>query len=198
MLASGWSRVTEKCEELLGFKAAQFRQVVLLPQGRFQELLRSESKQRQEILETLFQTQIYRRIEEELKARAKGVEELVERKRQEREIVLRQAEADSEDELRTRRDQLGAQLEQAARSQAELRSRRRGAARLACDQAKADNDKLDELAQATERSEAIEARAAQIDEARRELEWARRAEQLAGPRGWSTSAGRTCRWRRRA
>jgi exonuclease SbcC len=179
VLASGWSRVTEKCEELLGFKAAQFRQVVLLPQGRFQELLRSESKQRQEILETLFQTQVYSRIEEELKAHAKGVGELVERKRHEREIVLRQAEAGSEDELRTRRDQLSAQLEQARSARLSCEDAE-GAARRVCDQAKAADQKLNELAQATERSTAIEARAAQIDTARRELEWARRADQLAG------------------
>ena len=180
VLATGWSRVTEKCEELLGFKAAQFRQVVLLPQGRFQELLRSESRQRQEILETLFQTQIYRRVEEELKARAKDAGELVQHKRQEREIVLRQAEATSEEDLVARRDRLGAQLEQARIASVGCEATE-GAARLACDDAKAANDKLDELAQATERSAATQARAARITDVGQELEWARRAEQLTGP-----------------
>jgi DNA repair protein SbcC/Rad50 len=180
VLATGWSRVTEKCEELLGFKAAQFRQVVLLPQGRFQELLRSESRQRQEILETLFQTQIYRRVEEELKARAKDAGELVQRKRQEREIVLRQAAADSEDELIARRDQLSAQLEQARAATLSCEATE-GAARLACEQAKAANDKLDELAQATERDAATQARAARVADMGRELDWARRAAQLTGP-----------------
>jgi exonuclease SbcC len=180
VLASGWSRVTEKCEELLGFKAAQFRQVVLLPQGRFQELLRSESKQRQEILETLFQTQVYRRIEEELKARARGAEELIKDKRRRREVVLEQAGVSSDDELRERREQLVAQLGQACSTKLTCDQLEKSA-RLVCDLAKDGNDKLDKLAEATEGSKAIEARAAQIDEARRELKWARRAEQLAGP-----------------
>jgi DNA repair protein SbcC/Rad50 len=180
VLATGWSRVTEKCEELLGFKAAQFRQVVLLPQGRFQELLRSESRQRQEILETLFQTQVYRRVEEELKARAKDAGELVQRKRQEREIVLRQAAAASEDDLLARRDQLSEQLER-ARAATLTCEATEGAARLACDQAKAANDKLDELAQATERDAAAQARAARVADSGRELDWARRAAQLTGP-----------------
>jgi exonuclease SbcC len=179
VLATGWSRVTEKCEELLGFKAAQFRQVVLLPQGRFQELLRSESKQRQEILETLFQTQVYRHVEEELKARARAAGELVERKRHEREIVLRQAEASSEDELSARRDQLGAQLEQARDAKLTCEATE-STTRQLCDRAKAANDRLDELATATEHSAATEARAAEVAEARRELDWARRAEQLTG------------------
>jgi exonuclease SbcC len=179
ILATGWSRVTEKCEELLGFKAAQFRQVVLLPQGRFQELLRSESRQRQEILETLFQTQIYRRVEEELKARARAAGELVERKRHEREIVLRQAEASSEDELSARREQLSAQLEQARAARLTCEQDEKSA-RLACEQARAANEKLDELAEATRQNAVTEARAAQIGEARGELEWARRADQLAG------------------
>jgi DNA repair protein SbcC/Rad50 len=180
VLAFGWSRVTEKCEELLGFKAAQFRQVVLLPQGRFQELLRSESKQRQEILETLFQTQIYRRIEEALKAHAKGAEELIKDKRRRREVFLEQAGVSSEDELRERKEQLVAQLDQAFSAKLTCDQAEKGA-RLVCDRAKDGNDKLDKLAEATEDGKAIEARAAQSDEARRELKWARRAEQLAGP-----------------
>ena len=180
VLATGWSRVTERCEELLGFKAAQFRQVVLLPQGRFQELLRSESKQRQEILETLFQTQVYRRVEEELKARAREAGELVERKRHEREIVLRQAEAASEDELRARRDRLNVQLQEARATSLSCEVTEEVARRV-CDQAKAANDKLDELAAATEQSTATDAHAVHVAEARRGLDWARRAERLAGP-----------------
>ncbi|HJW73717.1 MAG TPA: SMC family ATPase [Geothrix sp.] len=50
------AQVDAKVAELLGFKADQFRQVVLLPQGRFQEFMLADSTSRQAILQTLFQT----------------------------------------------------------------------------------------------------------------------------------------------
>ncbi|HBO80748.1 MAG TPA: hypothetical protein DD502_21690, partial [Cupriavidus sp.] len=60
-------RVTDAVRVLLGFDSAQFRQVIVLPQGRFRELLTADSKARQSILERLFQTELYRRVEELLK-----------------------------------------------------------------------------------------------------------------------------------
>ena len=60
------SAVDAKVAQLMGFKASQFRQVVLLPQGRFQEFMLSGSAERQAILQTLFQTGRYARITETL------------------------------------------------------------------------------------------------------------------------------------
>lgn len=74
LVAQGYARVTEYIEGLLGFKSSQFRQVVLLPQGEFRQLLTANSAQRQEIMETLFKTEFYRQIEESLKAKAKTIE----------------------------------------------------------------------------------------------------------------------------
>jgi len=80
VLATGWSKVTEQVEQLLNFKSSQFRQVVLLPQGDFRKLLLADSKQRQEILQVLFKTELYQAVEEQLKTKAqelsKGFEEL--------------------------------------------------------------------------------------------------------------------------
>ncbi|TLM65620.1 MAG: SMC family ATPase, partial [Actinobacteria bacterium] len=58
---------------LLGFSGAQFRQVVVLPQGKFVELLAASSEQREEILRQLFKTEPFRRLEAELKDRAAKV-----------------------------------------------------------------------------------------------------------------------------
>jgi exonuclease SbcC len=69
-LASGWGPVTKEVEDILGFRAEQFRQVVMLPQGRFQELLRSDSRAREDILAKLFDTTFYARIEFALKEQA--------------------------------------------------------------------------------------------------------------------------------
>ncbi len=70
LLAHGVADVTRKVEELLGLNAAQFRQVIVLPQGEFRKLLTAETSERQKILQRLFETGIYAEIEEELKRRA--------------------------------------------------------------------------------------------------------------------------------
>jgi exonuclease SbcC len=53
--------VDTKIQELLGLEADQFRQVMVLPQGKFRELLMANSKDRETIFSQLFQTQICRR-----------------------------------------------------------------------------------------------------------------------------------------
>lgn len=68
--AAGYRQVNEAVIALLGFKSEQFRQVVLLPQGDFRKLLTSGSNERQEIMEVLFKTERFRRIEDKLKAKA--------------------------------------------------------------------------------------------------------------------------------
>lgn len=69
------STVDAKVAELLGFKASQFRQVVLLPQGRFQEFMLAGSTERQAILQTLFQTARYAGITEALVEEEKALKE---------------------------------------------------------------------------------------------------------------------------
>ena len=71
--ADGFSNVTEAVREILKLDANQFRQVVVLPQGRFEEFLKAGSQARQEILETLFQTALYGRLENALGERAKAL-----------------------------------------------------------------------------------------------------------------------------
>ncbi|MEN7531194.1 SMC family ATPase [Cupriavidus sp. DL-D2] len=71
--ASQPNRVSDAVRDLLGFDSAQFRQVIVLPQGRFRELLTADSRARQNILERLFHTELYRRVEELLKEQAAGI-----------------------------------------------------------------------------------------------------------------------------
>lgn len=94
-LAGGWQRVTEAAEELLGFKHLQFRQVVMLPQGEFRKLLLANSKEREGILETLFRTEVYRRVEEHLKQAAKVVQEKARELERKKEWLLEEAKADN-------------------------------------------------------------------------------------------------------
>ena len=72
------SVVVRQIEELLGYGAQQFRQIVLLPQGRFEQFLVSNSKDRLEILRDLFDVSLYRRLTEKFKADATEVRREIE------------------------------------------------------------------------------------------------------------------------
>ncbi|MEE4207694.1 MAG: SMC family ATPase, partial [Parvularcula sp.] len=72
------SDVRSHIEELLGYGAQQFRQIVLLPQGRFERFLVSNSKDRLGILRELFDVSVYRRLTEKLKADATEVRREIE------------------------------------------------------------------------------------------------------------------------
>lgn len=61
------SDVLRNVEGLLGYGAQQFRQIVLLPQGRFERFLVSKSNDRLEILRELFDVSLYRRLTDKLK-----------------------------------------------------------------------------------------------------------------------------------
>ncbi|MEE4211637.1 MAG: SMC family ATPase [Parvularcula sp.] len=72
------SAVLSHVEEILGYGAQQFRQIVLLPQGRFERFLVSNSKDRLEILRELFDVSLYRRLTEKLKADGANVRREIE------------------------------------------------------------------------------------------------------------------------
>jgi exonuclease SbcC len=70
-------KVTDADQHILsivGLTAEQFRQVMVLPQGKFRQLLLAKSDDRQEILSTLFQTHVYKQIEQSLKDKAADIE----------------------------------------------------------------------------------------------------------------------------
>lgn len=67
----GWSRknqVAEKVEELVGLTKAQFEQVVLIPQGRFEEVLKADTKDRAPLLRRLFPVEIFTGVTEALRS----------------------------------------------------------------------------------------------------------------------------------
>ena len=56
-------------ERKIGLSADQFRRVVVIPQGRFREVLLSPPEQRQELLKRIFGTHLYEQFTELVKAR---------------------------------------------------------------------------------------------------------------------------------
>lgn len=75
LMVTGKSKVDQKIKEVLGFACDDFRQVVMLPQGRFRELLSSSSTDRQEILARIFETAKYKALADALKKRADTLRE---------------------------------------------------------------------------------------------------------------------------
>lgn len=65
------TEVNDKIMELIGLDANQFKQIMMLPQNAFRELLTSKSDERQMILQKLFMTKKYQQFEIRLKERTK-------------------------------------------------------------------------------------------------------------------------------
>jgi exonuclease SbcC len=70
--------VDDAVRKLLGYGPAQFRQIVLLPQGRFEAFLSADTKERVEILRDLFDVSLYRRLTERIKSQADAASKKVE------------------------------------------------------------------------------------------------------------------------
>ena len=73
LLASGSSQVTERVTGLLSLDYRQFRQISMIAQGEFQQLLVSSSKERTQIFRDIFQTRIYDTMTALLSARVKAL-----------------------------------------------------------------------------------------------------------------------------
>ncbi len=63
LISSRAAEVGHQLGQLLGISSDQFMQVVLLPQGKFQRFLRATSDERKVVLEQLFGTQRFTRVE---------------------------------------------------------------------------------------------------------------------------------------
>ena len=73
----GWASVSTKqadvraeIEHVIGLNVAQFHQVILLPQGKFERVLQADSDKREELLRTLFDTTLFSEMTSWLEERA--------------------------------------------------------------------------------------------------------------------------------
>jgi exonuclease SbcC len=98
-LATKNREVDAEVRRLIGFDAVQFRQVVMLPQGRFRELLSADSKTREDILQALFATKRFGDIEFALKRRKSEIEVGIEKTRTQRDEALRSVGVTSDEQL---------------------------------------------------------------------------------------------------
>ena len=110
LLTANPTGVSKHIKQLIGFDADQFRQVVLLPQGQFQRFLLAEVKGRSEIMQRIFRTERYQRIEEALTKEAQQLERTAEAERERADGILRAEGMASSDELRTRLSELSEEI----------------------------------------------------------------------------------------
>ncbi len=177
-LATKPTDVTARVEELLGFRSVQFRQVVMLPQGKFQELLQSSGKEREEILQRLFRTDRFRDVQEALKAEAQVIERKAQQAVAERDAVLRTAGAGAPDEVGERLARLVEQVcESEAAAAAAAAAEQAALAELTAAQGVV--ARLDEVAEAQVDADALAAAGPDVQRLRTELDAARRAEPFA-------------------
>lgn len=69
-------------EDLLHLNAAQFAQIVMLPQGEFRRFLNADSSEKEKVLRKLFGTDMYRRAAEQIKEQQKQQSKKIEGDRQ--------------------------------------------------------------------------------------------------------------------
>ncbi|MCM3664756.1 SMC family ATPase [Mesobacillus subterraneus] len=99
LLASNVREVEEKIKEIMIIDSNQFRQILMIPQGEFRKLLTSDSKEKEIILQRLFHTEIYKRVEEKLKEEASELKKSVEDQVEKRNSALRSIKAVENEEL---------------------------------------------------------------------------------------------------
>ncbi len=84
---SGITDVNEKINEIIGLDSNQFTQIMMIPQGEFRKMLVAESKEREKILQKLFDTTLYENIQQKFRDKEKELRKDIENK----ESLLKQA-----------------------------------------------------------------------------------------------------------
>ena len=174
VVATGWAAVTGEVVRILGFEATQFKQVVILPQGQFRQLLVAETKDREVILEALFGTELYRRLQERLREQALELERETRQVADERARVLGEANVADFDGLERQLEDLAAEFVVADKEVA-LRGAEDAAMRRVQAEARQIHDRLAEAGAAAEALNVLVERAHEMATRRETVARGRRA-----------------------
>ncbi|HRP34259.1 MAG TPA: SMC family ATPase [Gammaproteobacteria bacterium] len=174
VLATRFGNVTAAIVDLLGFRSEQFRQVIVLPQGRFRDVLLAGSREREDILRQLFDTGFYERIEEALKERSRELRVAAEQLRAERTALLRPEELEDEAALEACLQALAAEKRDVDPMLRSLQQRSSAAAE-ALERARGERARFEKAERAQRALAELQERSAEIDADRQRLQAARRA-----------------------
>ena len=174
LLDSNVTEVSKRIGQLIGFDADQFRQVVLLPQGQFQRFLLAEVKDRSAIMQRIFRTERYQRLEEALLQESIRLENAAKEERAQIDQMLHTENLNTSDELRVRISELKEAID---RHSEELKSfeERQKEARRARELGASAEQKLQELAAAQKHLAEKQAQEEDVRDFRVRLERAQRA-----------------------
>lgn len=101
LIASNVREVDEKIKEIMLIDSNQFRQILMIPQGEFRKLLTSDSKEKESILQRLFHTEVYKKVEDKLKEEALILKKSVEKEVDNRNHAIRNIKAKFQEELKS-------------------------------------------------------------------------------------------------
>ncbi|CAH1572214.1 Nuclease SbcCD subunit C [Vibrio owensii] len=173
LITSKTTQVKTEVTNIIGLNETQFRQVMVLPQGKFRELLLATSKEREEIFGQLFQTDIYKKIEYALKDKASAISKAKDEFDNQIRGALQVAGVSSEAELTEQREALSAQFETVQKQEQEslaqlnaVKTELQKAEALSNEFKKREHAEV-ALKQHLEQSDAVSARQLQLDNAKK-------------------------------
>ena len=120
--------VTNEVINLTGLSAEQFRQVMVLPQGKFRDLLLAKSEDREKIFEQLFQTYVYSKLQAALRDQANVLVNEIKEVQQQKKALLLASELQDEEQLHTELNAIETLLQdlESKKQQADVDLRRTG------------------------------------------------------------------------
>ncbi|MDK9775932.1 MULTISPECIES: SMC family ATPase [unclassified Vibrio] len=173
LITSKTTQVKTEVTNIIGLNETQFRQVMVLPQGKFRELLLATSKEREEIFGQLFQTDIYKKIEYALKDKASAISKAKDEFDNQIRGALQVAGVSSEAELTEQREALSAQFESVQKQEQEslaqlnaVKTELQKAEALSNEFKKREQAEI-ALKQHLEQSDAVSSRQLQLDNAKK-------------------------------
>ncbi|MGR5212359.1 AAA family ATPase [Vibrio rotiferianus] len=173
LITSKTTQVKIEVTNIIGLNETQFRQVMVLPQGKFRELLLATSKEREEIFGQLFQTDIYKKIEYALKDKASAISKAKDEFDNQIRGALQVAGVSSEAELTEQREALSVQFETVQKQEQESLAQL-NAVKTDLQKAEALNNEFKKREQAEialkqhlEQSDAVSSRQLQLDNAKK-------------------------------
>ncbi|WP_428609527.1 AAA family ATPase [Sedimenticola sp.] len=171
------TEATREIEQLTGLSVEQFRQVMVLPQGKFRELLLAESKEREAIFSQLFQTRIYRQLEERLKLQSAEIRREVEKGRQIQQGILQGIGIETRQQLDDALQTLQPALQQAwAQRQAAEEQHAEGVQTL--QQARHLQEAFSQLEKLRQQQAALKQRQGEIEQLKQRLQRAEQADRI--------------------
>ncbi|WP_039989314.1 AAA family ATPase [Vibrio owensii] len=173
LITSKTTQVKTEVTNIIGLNETQFRQVMVLPQGKFRELLLATSKEREEIFGQLFQTDIYKKIEYALKDKASAISKAKDEFDNQIRGALQVAGVSSEVELTEQREALFSQFESVQKQEQEslaqlnaVKTELQKAEALSNEFKKREHAEI-ALKQHLEKSDAVSSRQLQLDNAKK-------------------------------